>query len=252
MNSKHTRISKKAEIGENLRMGHNNIIEEGATIGDNVCLGNNVTIKKGVEISDGCVLEDNVIVGYQTLTRIYDEEAQVKRTIIGKHTLIRPHSMVYIGCHIGENSTLHHNVVLREATIIGHHTSISCMVKSDGYLTIGNHCSIHELCHLTPFMKIEDDVFMAPGVISLNDATIDYERTIKTEKKGPWIKFGARIGGNVTLCPGVIIGREAFITAGSLVTRDVPDYCKAGGVPAKIRGKTKDIEKIKSPPSLSC
>ena len=53
-------------------------------------------------------------------------------------------------------------------------------------------------------------------------------------RKGPYIKIGARIGANSLLLPGKVIGREAFVAAGSIVTKDVPDYKLVMGAPAKV------------------
>ena len=238
-------ISPHAHVGEGLKIGNGSVIEKEVCVGRHVTIGRNVLVKKGVHLADGSILEDNVIVGYQTLTGVYDKRAETRKTVIGGGVVVRPNTVVYTGCHVGEASVLNHNVVIREATLIGRHTSIGCLVKSEGYLSIGSHCSIHALCSLTPFMEIGDYVFMGPGTISLNDAVIDFGRKIETVKRGPRIKYGARIGGNVTLCPGVVIGKEAFVSAGSLVVRDVPDFCKVAGMPAKILGRVKKARKMR-------
>lgn len=224
----------------NKMIGENSIIEDDVIIEKNVMIGRNVIVRKGSILKEGTILEDGVIVGYRTLTRIYDDTVSVEKTIIGKGVLIRPNSLIYAGCRIGDESVINHNVILREATVIGTKTSVGCLVKSEGYLSIGNDCSIHSLCSLTPYMKIEDKVFMGPGTISLNDTEIDYKREIISEKKGPWIQEGVRIGGNSTLCPGIVIGKYAFVAAGSLVHQHVEANCKVAGVPIRVIGKIKE------------
>jgi acetyltransferase-like isoleucine patch superfamily enzyme len=232
-------ISKKAVIGKNFIIEHNSIIEDGVRIGDNVKIGSNVAIKKGVSIGNASIIENNSIIGYSNLTRIYDRAPQKEKTIIGDDVLVRSNSVIYIGCGIGTGSRINHSVVIREATKIGGNTSIGCLVKCEGYASIGNSCSIHSLSSITPFMTVEDFVFIGPGTITLNDETIDFKRDFTTDKRAPRINYGARIGGNSTLCPGVTIGREAFVAAGSLVVSDVPEYCKVAGVPAKLIGRVK-------------
>lgn len=245
MASENINISSKALIGKNLLIGQNSVIEDSVKIGDNVVIGRNAIIKRGMTLGNGCNIEDNVILGYSNLTRVYKEKAKFDKTDIGDGTLLRSNSIVYIGCDIGTNCKISHSVVIREGTVMGNNTSIGCLVKCEGYASIGNNCSIHSLSSITPFMEIEDFVFMGPGTITINDVIIDYERGIVTEKRGPKIRYGARIGGNSTICPGVTIGREAFVAAGSLVIRDVPDYCKAAGVPARVIGHITEKEKIR-------
>lgn len=83
-------------------------------------------------------------------------------------------------------------------------------------------------------MIIEDHVFIAPFFVGANTPKIVHGRDYPLELKPYRIKFGARIGIAVSVLPGVTIGREALIGAGSLVTKDVPDYAVAFGRPAKI------------------
>lgn len=237
MNMKDTNISSKAVIGKNLIIGRNSIIEDDAIVGDDVVIGNNVIVKRTVIIGNGCNVEDNVILGYSNLTKIYDDKVKFDKAVISEETLIRSNSVIYIGCSLGQGCRIGHNVIMREGTKVGDRTSLGCLVKCEGYASIGSDCSIHSLSSITPFMEIEDFVFIGPGVITVNDAKIDYKRDVATEKKGPRIKRGARVGGNTTICPAVTIGREAFVAAGSLVARDVPDYCKAAGVPARVIGR---------------
>ncbi len=223
-------ISKPLDIGEGT------LIEAGASIGENVSLGRYVRIFSGAIIESNCIIEDFASIGYHRTTRIYDDSVDLKKTVIGAGTLVRSHSVIYAGCKIGDKCSISHHVVLREGTTIGNETSVGCLVKSEGYLTIGNRCSIHSLCSLTPFLSMEDEVFMGPGTITMNDAVIDFRSKEESEKKGPLIRYRSRIAGQVTLSPGVTIGKYAFVVAGSLVVKDVPDFGKVGGVPARLMG----------------
>ncbi|MBQ2679630.1 MAG: sugar O-acetyltransferase [Firmicutes bacterium] len=83
-------------------------------------------------------------------------------------------------------------------------------------------------------IEFEDGAMSAPG---LRIATINhdmYERHTKYTYGKVLVKKNAWLGMNVTICPGVTIGKYAVIAAGSVVTKDVPDYAVAGGVPAKV------------------
>jgi UDP-2-acetamido-3-amino-2,3-dideoxy-glucuronate N-acetyltransferase len=113
---------------------------------------------------------------------------------------------------------------------------------SEGKNWIGNHVLIHSQCHLTTGIIIEDWVFIAPMFVGANDPKMLHgrRRVEKFMPKGPHIKFGSGIAVNVTLLPGVVIGRECIIGAASLVTRDVPDFSIAYGAPAKVAKSVED------------
>ncbi len=106
--------------------------------------------------------------------------------------------------------------------------------------TIGSHCNIHRArlgarvsiqtgCHITRGVVIEDDVFVGPGVITLNDRQMDGQFSF------PTICRGARIGGGSVILPGVHVGAGAVVGAGSVVTRDVPESATVLGNPARLR-----------------
>ena len=83
-------------------------------------------------------------------------------------------------------------------------------------------------------IEFEDGVLVAPGV-RIATITHDMNRRHTTYTYGKvTIRKNAWIGMNVTICPGVTIGRYAVVAAGAVVTKDIPDYAVAGGVPAKV------------------
>ena len=138
------------------------------------------------------------------------------------------------GCKIGDNVMIGHNCVLRPNTIVGHDTKISHFFSSEEGVRIGNHCNLGLYSHLTKDVVMEDWVFYAIGAITLNAKYILYGRHGATILEPPRICCGARIGGQVTIMPGVEIGREALIGTRSLVTRNVPEKECWVGSPAKF------------------
>lgn len=231
-------------LGKGVRIGEHSVIYDHVVLADDVILGRNVRINSNVRIGRGSVIEDNVIIGYQTLTRVWRPGEKMDRTELGEEVLIRPNSLIYTGCKIGDRTKISHNVVIREMTTIGQNTSIGCLCKCEGYTTIGSYCSIHALTMISSFMTVEDYVFIGPCCTTINDYRIDYRREFNYDAKGPTIKFGARIASSATIMPGVVIGREALIGAGALVTKDVPDLKIAFGVPAKVVADVKEEERV--------
>jgi acetyltransferase-like isoleucine patch superfamily enzyme len=89
------------------------------------------------------------------------------------------------------------------------------------------------LVYLTGAAIVEDDVFIGPGVMSTNDDTMDRHPPGQS-LRGPVLRRACRVGGGVTLTPGVVIGEEAFVAAGAVVTRDVSPRTVVMGVPARV------------------
>ena len=75
---------------------------------------------------------------------------------------------------------------------------------------------------MTAYSTLEEDVFIAPCVVTTNDNFMGRTEQRKALMKGPTIRRGARVGGGAILCPGIEIGEEAFVGAGAVVTKDVP------------------------------
>lgn len=145
------------------------------------------------------------------------QAAIVETNQIGKDTRIWAFVHILPGAKIGEN-----------CNICDH-----CFVEND--VIIGNNVTIKSGIYLWDGIKIDDDVFLGPNVVFTNDIR---PRSKKYPEKylSTWIKRGASIGANVTLIPGVVIGRFAFIGAGSVVTKEVEDYALYFGNPARFRG----------------
>jgi len=104
--------------------------------------------------------------------------------------------------------------------------------------------TVETQCHITEGIIIEDWVFIASEFVGANTMKISHGRkNVPLVKEAPYIKFGARIGVNVTALPRVTIGREAFIGAGAIVTKDIPDFAIAFGTPAKVMGTVPEKER---------
>lgn len=146
---------------------------------------------------------------------------------------------------IGEETRLGNFVMIRSNTQIGRGCTIGSYVDIEGDVTIGNHVSLQSACYITRGVVIEDDVFCGPRVTTMNDKRIVHRRPSLTfVRTAPRILRAARVGGGSVLLPGVTIGENAFVGAGSVVTKDVPDCAIVVGNPARIVGRVKDEEII--------
>lgn len=161
---------------------------------------------------------------------------------VGPHAVVRAHSVIYAGCQIGSHLETGHGVVIREENRLGDHLSIWNNSTIDYGCVVGHRVRIHCNVYVAQFTVIEDDVFLAPGVMIANDR----HPICKDCLKGPTIKRGARIGINATLLPEVIIGEGALVGAGAVVTKDVPAGAVVAGNPARIMGRAEDLTHSRS------
>lgn len=146
---------------------------------------------------------------------------------------------------IGAETRIGNFVLILDRTEIGAQCRIGSYVDIEGEVRIGNFVSLQSGCYLTRGVVVEDEVFCGPRVVTMNDKNIVYRRpTLQFERRAPRILRAARVGGGSVLCPMVTIGENAFVGAGSVVTKDVPDKAIVVGNPAQIVGTVADDQLI--------
>ena len=149
-------------------------------------------------------------------------------------------------CAIGEGTKLWNFINLFGCTL-GKECLIGGFVEIQKGVVVGNKVRIQSHSFLCEGVSIEDNVFIGHHVVFVNDkyprATNKLDRPITYSD---WnllktlVKKGATIGSNSTILGGVIIGEKAMIGAGSVVTKNVPDYAIVAGNPAKMIGEVRD------------
>lgn len=137
---------------------------------------------------------------------------------IGQGTKIWHFSHILRDCKIGENCSFGQNVVVGPNVIVGNKVKIQ------------NNVSVYE------GVTLEDGVFCGPSCVftNVNNPRSEIER--KHEYRKTLVKKGATLGANCTIVCGIIIGKFAFIGAGAVISKDVPDYALIVGVPGKQIG----------------
>ena len=197
-------------------------------------MGKNVSLGKRVQIGEYSIIKDNATIDDDVV--IFPHVHIGENTKIGEGSIIQYGAFIEHNCNIGKHSRIGTNAVLRRETNIGDNSIFGSLSASEGKNWIGNNVLIHSQCHLTSGLVIEDWVFIAPEFVGANDSDMLHGRRHikKFVPQAPRIKFGTGIAVNVTVLPGVTIGRECIIGAHSIVTKDLPDFSVAYGVPAKV------------------
>jgi acetyltransferase-like isoleucine patch superfamily enzyme len=181
-------------------------------------------------IGKGAQIFEPVTLGFPSRDRI--GKTGFTGTRIGNNAIIRSGTIMYCDVIIGDNFQCGHNVMIREKTRIGNQVAIGTATVIEGDTTIGNEVSLQSMVYIPTGTLIGDNVFIGPNSVLTNDM---YPPTRIGGLRGPQIMDGAAIGANVTVLPGVCIGKNALVAAGAIVTHDVPANKLAIGTPAKIK-----------------
>jgi len=230
-------ISEKATMGINFIHGHYVVIEDDVIIGDNVEIGHNVVIRSGVRIGDNCKILDGAILGKRpakaSLSAITGETKEYPPLVLGKAVTVGASCILYIGAEIGDMVFFGDQATVRENVKIGEYTIIGRGATIENKVTIGRKCKIETEAYITAMTTIEDYCFIAPEVTFTNDNFLGRTEERKKHFGGPVLRRGARIGANATILPGLEIGQDAVVAAGSIVTKNVDPRVIVLGSPAK-------------------
>ena len=139
-------------------------------------------------------------------------------------------------CLIGKGTKIWHFSHIMSNCVIGEHCSIGQNVVISPEVRIGSRVKIQNNVSVYTGVICEDDVFLGPSAVFTNVINPRSEVNRKNEYKPTLVQKGATIGANATIVCGITIGRYAFIGAGAVVTRDIPDYALVIGNPARQTG----------------
>ncbi len=224
-------ISSKAQVkgfleGENIVLGP-------STIGVNSIIGKNVIVGyparkslKAFTFSRGFSIEK-----FDSISR---------GAKIGRECIIRSGTVIYEDVSIGDWVETGHNVLTREGSVVGDKTRIGSSAQLDGTVKIGRNVSVQSNVYLPHLTVIEDHVFLAPNVVITNDPYPPSKRLT-----GIVVEKGAVVGANACIVARVKIGEGSIVSAGAVVTKDVPPRMVVVGAPARVYTTRDEYEKKK-------
>ena len=192
-------------------------------------IAKSVIIHPNVILGKNCIIEDFVIIGSPP-RGLNSGEIE---TIIGDNAIIRSHTVICAGNRIGNNFQTGNKANIRELNDIGEDVSIGTGAVVEHHVKIGNGVRIHSQAFIPEYTILEDECWIGPNVVITN-AKFPKSPDVKKELKGAVISMNVKIGANVTLLPGVQIGADSLIGAGSVVVNDIPPGVIAAGNPAMV------------------
>jgi UDP-2-acetamido-3-amino-2,3-dideoxy-glucuronate N-acetyltransferase len=148
------------------------------------------------------------------------------------------HESSYVdeGVEIGAGTRIWHFCHVMPHARLGKNCNIGQNVLIAGGVTLGDNVKVQNNVSLYTGVVIEDDAFLGPSMVFTNVINPRSHVRRKDEYRTTLVRRGASIGANATVVCGVTLGRYCFVGAGSVVTRDVPDYALVFGNPARPRG----------------
>ncbi len=218
-------------------MGEFVVISEDVKIGSGSIIGHHVVIHSGSVIGSHVRVDDHAVIGKQpmkALTSATSSGEKQEPCQIGDGCLIGTHAIVYANCILGAHCLVADYASIRENVRIGEKNIIGRNAAIENHCVVGNRCKIETNAYITAYSTLEDDVFVAPGVVTSNDNYVGRDPERFNHFKGVVLKNGSRLGAQTTVLPGKIIGEEALVAAGSVVTKDLQPRKVYMGSPAKI------------------
>lgn len=199
-------------------------------------IGKSVRIYPGVKIGGNSTIGSFVILGLQGREPIKNPTLS-----IAENATIRTFTVIYTGNKIGANFQTGQGTSIRENNKIADNVSIGTNAVLEFENIIYSGSRIHSNCFLE-MTEIGEDVFVGPGTVFLDDPHPMKCPKYKECKGGVKVGKYAKIGGGCVILPGVTIGENSLVGAGSCVTKDVPKDVVVAGHPAKIVKKINELK----------
>lgn len=190
----------------------------------------------GTVLGEGVKVLENAVVGKQPSLspRSTAKRDPLPPAEIGDGTIVSTAAIVFAGTRIGARVIVGDQACVRERVQIGDDVVVGRGVLVENDTTIGALTKIQAEAYITAYTTLEEDVFIAPCVVTTNDNFMGRTERRHELIKGPIVRRGARVGGGAILCPGIVVGEEAFVGAGAVVTKDVEPRMLVVGNPARV------------------
>ena len=210
------------------------LLGEAVQMGEGVSFGAYVVVHDGTVLGDGCAIGDHAVLGKRPVLAPHSSaHGDVGALQLGAGAAVGTGAVVFAGTSVGAGAILGDQSFVRERSSIGERSVVGRASAVDNDVVIGARVRVQTSVYLTAFTLVEDDVFVGPGVVTTNDNTMSRHGP-ESPMRGATLRRACRVGGGAVIAPGVEVGAEAFVAAGAVVTRDVPERAVVMGVPARV------------------
>ena len=194
------------------------------------------TVYPGTVLGDGVRVLEYAVVGKQPTLGASStaKRGPLPPAQIGDGTVVSTGAIVFAGTTVGARSIVGDQSCIRERVTLGEDCVLGRGSLIENDTTVGAGTRIQAGAYITAYSTLEEDVFIAPCVVTTNDNYMGRTERRRAEMRGPTIRRSARVGGGAILCPGIEVGEEAFVGAGAVVTKDVPPRMLVVGSPARV------------------
>jgi len=184
-------------------------------------------ILENVTLGKNAIIEDFCIIG------MINDNCTGSQTVIGDNAHIRSHTVIYAGNKIGNNFQTGNKTNIREHNTIGNNVSIGTLSVVEHHVKIEDNVRIHTQAFIPEYSHLKSNAWIGPNVV-LTNAKYPRSPNVKDSLEGPVIGGNAKIGANCTILPGIKIGENSLIGAGSVVTKNVESGSIYAGNPARF------------------
>ncbi len=233
-------VAPAARLAPDVVLGPRAVVHDGAVISAGTRIDAGAVIHAGAVIGERCLVEDGAVVGKHPRRRPGASAAgSLGQLVVEDDVTICAGAVVYAGAQVGRAAIVGDQTQVRERAVLGERSVLGRGSTIDFDTRVGARVSIQTLVYVTAGTIVEDDVFIGPGVVMTNDDTMG--RHVPGQPlRGAVLRRRCRIGGGAVLTPGIVIGEEAFVAAGAVVTADVPERAVVMGVPGRVVRRVAD------------
>jgi acetyltransferase-like isoleucine patch superfamily enzyme len=202
------------------RVAETAVVYPGTVLGEDVLIGDHAVVGKAPTLGSRSTARGD----------------ELPPLVVGDGASILAGAVVFAGSRLGRNVIVGDQACVRERCDLGDDVVVGRGSVVENDTTVGPRTTIQANAYVTAYSTVEEDVFIAPCVVTTNDDLMGRTDARHALRRGPTIRRGARVGGGAVLLPGIEVGEEAFVGAGAVVLEDVPARAVVVGNPArKIR-----------------
>jgi hypothetical protein len=229
-------VHASARIGGGTTLGEFCVVGPNVALGTGCRVGHHVVIHADTVVGNDVRIDDHAVLGklpMRAANSATTKEQELPPLSVGDVCIVGTGVVLYRGARIDGKVLMADLCTIRENVTVGRGTIVGRGVTIENFCTVGRFCKLESECYITAYSELEDRVFVAPGVATSNDNFVG--RTAERFKhfKGVTVRKGGRIGAGTVVLPGVVVGEDALVAAGSVVTRDVAPRTIVLGGPAK-------------------